>query len=180
MKTPLVGALIGVLMAMQSATAASLSGRLEVRPSDPNFPGPFVEQVQQAAPIYFSGIAGGSMGSEGNGSVAVDYGVLKLGGHFTGAGSTQSRASFSDALTFNVPGRPAGTRILVTFEVMVTGSLQVGPAPGQSMAQAGWELNANLGSLPHDNHPISDSVQRVDQVAALSNRAVPGRRLRDL
>jgi hypothetical protein len=135
------------LAAPVPAQAASLSGSLAVRPHEAAFPGAWVEEVTQAAPIHLSGIAGGGyFGSEGNGSVSVDYGRLKLGGYITGTGNTQARASFVDALTFDVPGRAAGTRILVSFDVLVLGSLQVGPPLGDSQAFSGWSLNARLGS----------------------------------
>lgn len=145
LNTRIALAALAILLSTSAlAQSQGLRGSLWITPDDPNDFGSFSKTVRSfALPVYFAGIAGGSDGSEGSASASVDYGVIKLGGHFSGNGNTLALGQFRDVLTFDVPGQDAGAPIDITFEVVVRGTLQAGAMAGIGTAQ--WTLEAVLG-----------------------------------
>jgi PEP-CTERM motif len=140
-----LAALATLLSTSTLAQSQGLRGSLWITPDRPNDFGSFNKTVRSfALPVYFAGIAGGSDGSEGSASASVDYGVIKLGGHLSGNGTTQALGQFRDVLTFDVPGQDTGAPIDITFEVVVRGTLQAGAIAGIGTSQ--WTLTAVLGS----------------------------------
>lgn len=118
------------------------TAQLSVAPSFAGGAGPYSGLENQNGPASLAGSATGGGNSSGAGTVSVNWGVVKMTGSAFGSLNTLARGIFRDELVITAPGVPNGTPGMVSYSIVVTGSL-FADAPG--VARASWALAADLG-----------------------------------
>jgi hypothetical protein len=138
------GALWVALAVATTGTQATTlnTAQLSVAPSFAGGSGPYSGLENQNGPASLAGTATGGGNSSGAGTTFVNWGVVKLTGSAFGSLNTVARGIFRDELVITAPGVPNGTAGMVSYSIVVVGSL-FADAPG--VARASWSLAADLG-----------------------------------
>lgn len=137
-----------VLAGSAAQAAALIQGQLVISPNVSGGTGPVNLTLSQPNAVSISDITTGGAASFGAGQVSATYGVIKIDGSFSGTGNTVARGSFRDDLVFTAPGFANGTIAQVTFQLLLDGSIDVDPAPGN--AASSYRLRADLGGGAFD------------------------------
>jgi len=138
------------LLVVPACLAVTLNtAQVGVTPSFSGGTGPYDETTNANGPAHAGGAATGGFSSSGSASADVGWGWIKLSGDSAGSLNSLARGIFRDSITITAPGHATGSPGLLSFTLLVNGSLSVNQ---EHVADAGWSLAADVGGAAFDLH----------------------------
>lgn len=143
-----LGAIALAVASLGAQAVTQVTAQLGVNPNFFGGTGPVNTFLNHAVSAELSsGLVTGGGNSSGSAHAYVEIGTIKLDGNSVGSLNSLARGIFRDDFKLELPGVAAGTQVVLQFDLLVNGSLNVGSS---NEAAANWMVRADVGGGAFD------------------------------